>query len=152
MTSSSPATPADAAALCTERLISASPRQIFAAFEQPDLLAKWWGPDGFSNTFQEFDFKSGGRWTFVMHGPDGTSYPNKSVFREVQPDSQIVIDHVVNPLFTLTVTLTPRGEQTHLCWVQKFETAELAARLRSICEPANEQNLNRLEAVLVSQG
>lgn len=135
-------------AIRNERTLPASPSQIFAAFEQPDRLARWWGPDGFTNTFELFEFKSGGRWVFVMHGPDGTDYPNENVFREIQRDVRIVIEHVLPPWFSLTVTLTPQGEKTRMTWVQEFGSAEIAAKLRPICEPANEQNFNRLEAVL----
>ncbi len=140
------------AVLRTERLFSAYPRQIFAAFEQPERLARWWGPKDFKNTFEEFEFKPGGRWVFVMHGPNGANYPNTSVFREIQPDTRVVIGHDSAPHFTLTVTLTARGDKTHLTWVQEFESAELAAQLRHICEPANEQNLDRLEALLANEG
>ncbi|WP_437813682.1 SRPBCC domain-containing protein [Sorangium sp. So ce1078] len=78
-------------AVSTERVLSASPRKVFAAFEQPDQLAQWWGPKDFTNTFEQFDFNPGGRWVFVMHGPNGANYPNESVFREIQPDAKIVI-------------------------------------------------------------
>lgn len=138
-------------ALSTGRVLSATSRRVFAAFEQPDQLAKWWGPNGFTNTFEQFEFKPGGRWVFVMHGPDGTNYPNECVFREIQPDTRIVIEHVVAPRFRLTVTLTDCAGKTCLGWVQEFETFELAARLRPICEPANEQNLDRLEALLATE-
>lgn len=141
-------TSSPSAVLSTERLISARPRQIFAAFENPDQLAKWWGPNGFTNTFSLFEFKPGGKWVFVMHGPNGTDYPNESVFREIQPDTRIVIEHVCPPWFTLTVTLAPRGNQTFLTWRQEFESPEVAQKLAAICNPANEQNLDRLEAVL----
>ncbi len=139
------------AALSTERVLSASRRKIFAAFEQPDRLAQWWGPDGFTNTFEQFEFKPGGRWVFVMHGPNGANYSNESVFREIQPESKIVIEHVVKPWFRLTVTLTDHGDGTLLTWVQEFESAEIASQLRPICEPANEQNLNRLESLLARE-
>lgn len=139
------------AALITERVISISPRRIFAAFEQPEKLAQWWGPSGFTNTFEKFEFKPGGRWVFVMHGPNGADYPNESVFREIQPDYKIAIEHVVAPWFKLTVTLAARGKQTHLTWVQEFESAEVLTKLRHICEPANEQNLDRLEAMLARE-
>src|SRR5580692_5720072 len=102
------------AVVSTERVFSVPPRQIFAAFEQPDQLAQWWGPKDFTNTFEQFEFKPGGRWAFVMHGPNGANYLNESVFREIQPDTKIVIEHVVPPRFRLTVTLTARGDQTHL--------------------------------------
>lgn len=139
------------AAVRTGRLLPATPRQVFAAFEQPDRLARWWGPSGFTNTFERFEFTPGGRWVFVMHGPNGASYPNESVFREIEPDSRIVIEHVVKPWYRLTVTLTDRGGETHLAWVQEFESPETAAKIRPISEPANEQNLDRLQALLASE-
>lgn len=80
-----------------------------------------------------------------MHGPNGASYPNESVFREIVPDSRIVLEHVVTPWFRLTVTLTPRGEGTDLAWDQEFESPEMAERLRPLCQTANEQNLDRLQ-------
>jgi uncharacterized protein YndB with AHSA1/START domain len=135
----------------TERVLSVSPRIVFAAFEQQERLAQWWGPNGFRNTFEQFEFTPGGRWVYVMHGPNGANYPNESVFREIKPDTKIVIGHVSQPRFTLTVTLTARGDKTHLAWVQEFESSEVAARMRPICEPANEQNLDRLQSVLASE-
>lgn len=135
-------------ALLNTRLISASPREVFAAFEQADMLAKWWGPDGFTNTFQTFEFKPGGRWVHVMHGSNGANYPNESVFREIERDRKVVIEHVVVPWFTLTVTLAAEGGQTRLTWLQAFENAAVAEKMRPLAATANEQNLNRLEAVL----
>lgn len=142
--------------LRTERILEASPREIFAAFENPELLARWWGPDGFTNTFEKFEFQPGGQWIFKMHAPNGASYPNESFFREIQPDNKIVIEHVVNPWFLLTITLTTRqdealGQQTHLSWVQEFESPECAAKMRQLSGAANEQVLNRLESVLASK-
>ncbi len=57
-----------------------------------------------------------------MHGPNGVSYPNESLFREIRPETRIVIEHVVDPWFRLTVTLTAHGDQTHLAWDQEFES------------------------------
>ena len=139
------------AAVRTERVLSANPRKVFAAFEQPELLAKWWGPTGFTNTFEQFEFKPGGRWVFAMHGPNGASHPNECVFREIQPGTKIVIEHVVQPWFRLTVTLTARGDQTHLAWVQEFENPEVVARMRSLSEAANEQVLDRLQTLLAGE-
>jgi uncharacterized protein YndB with AHSA1/START domain len=139
------------ASVRTERVLAASPREVFAAFERPDRLARWWGPKDFTNTFEQFEFSPGGRWVFVMRGPNGASYPNESVFREIQPDSRIVIEHVVKPWYTLTVTLTDRDGQTHLSWVQAFESPDVAARMRPLTGTANEQNLDRLQALFASE-
>ena len=132
----------------TARILFAPSRRVFAAFERPEQLAKWWGPDGFTNTFEQFEFKPGGRWVFTMHGPNGANYANECVFREIEPDARLVIEHVVPPWFRLTVTLTPFGEETRLAWVQEFESPEMAEKLRAIVDPSNEQNLDRLQALL----
>jgi hypothetical protein len=86
-----------------------------------------------------------------MHGPNGASYPDESVFREIQPDTRIVTDHVVKPWYALTVTLDARGESTHLAWVQEFESPGFAARMRRLSETANEQALGWLQALLASE-
>jgi uncharacterized protein YndB with AHSA1/START domain len=136
------------AALTTERLLSATPHEVFTAFEQPDQLAQWWGPDGFTNTFEQFEFKPGGQWVFVMHGPNGANYHNENIFREIEPAARIVIEHILEPWFTLTVTLTAQGDQTHLSWVQEFKNPEVAASVRARAGTANEQVLDRLQAVI----
>jgi uncharacterized protein YndB with AHSA1/START domain len=142
------------AVLGAKRLLNATAKEVFSVFKQPDRLAKWWGPNGFTNTFETFEFKPGGQWKFVMHGPPGnngepgTNYPNESVFKEIIPESRIVIEHVCQPWFTLTITLVPKGNQTHLDWAQEFESPEVAQKILSLIGDANEQNLNRMEAVL----
>lgn len=136
----------------TGRVLPASPQQVFAAFQQPERLAQWWGPEGFTNTFERFEFEPDGQWVFMMHAPNGANYPNESFFREIVPDEKIVIEHVVKPWFRLTVTLTPQGEQTHLAWDQEFESPEFAERMRPLSETANEQVLDRLQALLAGEG
>lgn len=131
-----------------ERVLSASPRDIFEAFEQPEKLARWWGPAGFTNTFELCDFKPGGRWIYVMHGPDGKDYPNECVFREIEPYTRIVIDHVVLPYYILTITLAEKVGGTYLTWRQEFENTAFVASMRTFLTNANNENLDRLEAVL----
>lgn len=128
----------------TSREIAAPPAQVFAAFANPQRLARWWGPAGFSNTFDVCDFTPGGRWSFVMHGPDGSNYPNENVFAEIERPGKVVVQHVSEPKFRLTVTLAPSAGGTLLSWAQAFENADVAARIKHIVVPANEQNLDRL--------
>jgi uncharacterized protein YndB with AHSA1/START domain len=134
--------------LRTSRTLPHSPREIYGAFASPDLLASWWGPEGFSNTFEVFEFTAGGRWKFVMHGPDGKDHANESIFAALVPDEKIVIRHDCPPHFTLTITLTPVGNGTRLTWEQVFENAETARAVQQRAGPANEQNLDRLTHVL----
>jgi uncharacterized protein YndB with AHSA1/START domain len=122
--------------------------QVFKAFARAEVLAQWWGPSGFTNTFEVFEFWPGGRWKFVMHGPDGSNHANESVFLEVAPPAKIVIQHLSPPHFILTVTLDAHDGGTKISWVGEFEDPAVADRIRHIVEPANEQNLDRLESVL----
>lgn len=132
----------------TERTLPYAPLVVYDAFASAETLASWWGPDGFSNTFEVFEFEVGGRWKFVMHGPDGKDYPNTSVFAVLEPASKIVIRHDCPPLFTLTVRLTSVAGGTRLTWEQAFDDSETAQAVRRIVEPANEQNLDRLTRAL----
>jgi len=130
----------------TSREIPASPEQVFAAFSEGDRLARWWGPAGFTNTFDVCEFEPGGRWSFVMHGPDGGHHPNESVFAEIEPPTKVVVRHESKPLYHLTVTLRPSAGGTTVSWEQTFDDAEVASRIEHIVIPANEQNLDRLSA------
>ena len=132
----------------TQRLLQHTPQAVFQAFESAELLAQWWGPSGFTNTFSSFEFRPGGAWQFTMHGPDGTDYPNQSIFRELVPGQRVVIEHINAPRFTLTATLQAEGKATLLHWLQTFESTEVAKAVGHIVEPANEQNLDRLAALL----
>jgi uncharacterized protein YndB with AHSA1/START domain len=125
-----------------------SPQRVFQAFARPELLALWWGPSGFTNSFKVFEFWPGGRWTFVMHGPDGTNHPNESVFLKLDAPSTLVIQHVSRPRYVLTVSLAAHEGGTAISWVQEFEDGAVAARIRHIAEPANEQNIDRLQSLL----
>ena len=74
----------------------ATPAVVFAAIQDPARLAKWWGPNGFTNRFAVFEFQPGGQWVFDRVGPDGTVYPNESVFEHIEADRQVVIRHVLS--------------------------------------------------------
>ena len=130
----------------TSRSFAAAPDEVFAAFAAPERLARWWGPDGFRNTFEVFEFQPGGRWLFTMHGPDGASYPNEATFVSIDPGRLVVVRHVSQPHFQLSIGLQPTAGGTLVTWEQAFESAEVAAALRHIVEPANEQNLSRWQA------
>lgn len=130
----------------TSRHIDASPDEVFAAIADPARLARWWGPAGFTNTFDVCEVAAGGRWSFVMHGPDGQNYANESMFAEVAAPERVVIDHLSAPKFRLTIALAPSADGTSVSWSQAFESAEIAERIQAIVVPANEQNLDRLTA------
>jgi uncharacterized protein YndB with AHSA1/START domain len=139
-----------------DRLATAldDPREFFASrvFSAPrEQLAQWWGPKGFTNSFQTFDFRSGGAWRFVMHGPDGTDYPIAKDFIEVVPAEKISYQNL-DPAhrFTMTMLFTDLGDRTRVSWRMLFESVEEAARVRQVVTEANEQNFDRLAAHLAA--
>lgn len=144
MTENTPTTDRE---IVTSRVIDAPRERIFQAFSDPSRLAQWWGPKGFTNTFQEFDFRPGGTWRFVMHGPDGGNYPNETVFEVIEPE-RVVLRHASAPHFELTITFSEEDGKTRVGWRQLFNSAEERERIARFAVEANEQNLDRLEAVL----
>lgn len=136
----------------SSREIAAPPQEVFAAMSDAKRLARWWGPAGFTNTFQFCEFNPGGRWSFVMHGPDGVDYPNENVFAEIDPPRKLVVSHASNPVYRLAITLEPSPGGTTVSWAQTFEDEGLAKRIEPIVVPANEQNLDRLVAEVMGQG
>ncbi|MBK8803332.1 MAG: SRPBCC domain-containing protein [Fibrobacteres bacterium] len=136
-------------AFINEKKFAASAQTLFQAFEDPALLAQWWGPNGFSNTFELFEFREGGKWKFVMHGPNGANYPNECIFQELVPSRKVVIRHDCAPFFTLTVTIKEAQGGSMLHWNQDFDSEEVAQAVAPIVEPANREVLAKLERVVV---
>ena len=116
------------------RVFDAPRELVFSAFTDPKHLAQWWGPDGFTTTTCAFDFRPGGVWRFVMHGPDGRDYQNRITFDEIVPPERIVYRHGggddVEPVqFNQTLTFEDLGGKTRLTWHGTFPSAEERARV-----------------------
>lgn len=135
----------------TSREIPATPEKIFAVISDPKRLARWWGPAGFTNTFNVCEFTNGGRWSLVMHGPNGNNYPNESTFAEIDPNKKVVVQHLSEPKFSLTIGLAPTVNGTIVSWSQAFENSDVAKQIEHIVIPANEQNLDRLTAEVLAE-
>lgn len=124
--------------------IDANPAEVFAAMCQPDRVARWWGPAGFTNTIHQFDFFEGGTWRLTMHGPDGQDYPNESRFVRIETDRCMAIEHLSGHHFFLTLTLSPQGRGTLVHWQQTFDTREHYQGIAAFVANANQQNLEKL--------
>lgn len=131
------------------RVIAAPRERVFAAFSDPNQLAQWWGPAGFTNTFSEFDLRPGGAWRFTMTGPDGAEYHNVSRFVEIAAPERIVFVHE-GPMhrFEMTMTFTVHEGGSRLSWRMVFDSADEVAKLGEFIAAANEQNFDRLAAHL----
>jgi uncharacterized protein YndB with AHSA1/START domain len=107
--------------------MDAQPSRVWDALNDPEKLAKWWGPAGFHSTVNELDLREGGRFEAIMHGPDGTDYPN--VFDRVEELKQIVYTNLGSEQFGLApfqsvVDLEAIGDKTRVVLKARFSSAE----------------------------
>ena len=134
------------------RVFDAPRELVWRMWTEPEHVVQWWGPKGFTTTIHEMDVRPGGIWRHTMHGPDGTDYPNKSVFIEVVKPERIVFSHVGgkkgNPVaqFQMTWTFEAQGSKTKLTIRQLYPSA--AARDQVVKEygaiEGGKQTLERL--------
>lgn len=112
------------------RIFPAPRELVFSAWTDPRHVANWWGPRGFSTTTHEMDVRPGGTWRFIMHGPDGTNYPNLITYREVVRPERLVYTHVGNTdndphAFVSTATFADLGGgKTQVTLRAVFQTPE----------------------------
>ena len=104
-----------------ERLLDAPRELVFEVFTTADHLARWWGPTGFSVTTYAFDFRVGGVWRFVMHGPDGRDYQNRLVFDVIDPPARLLARHgggedLEDVHHELRISLEAERGKTRLVW------------------------------------
>ena len=106
-----------------------APRDVvWRMWTEPDQIAQWWGPEGFTNSIDSMDVRRGGAWTFVMHGPDGRDYDNKIVYMEVVKPTRLAYDHVTGPRFHTAVVFTALGDRTKVSMRMLFATTALRDR------------------------
>ena len=111
------------------RVISAPRELVFEAFTEVRHLSRWWGPEGFTTTTRAFEFRVGGVWDFVMHGPDGTDYQEWITWREITPPGRITLLHGESRddpnAFESVLTFEPDGEHTRIEMRTVFPTQDL---------------------------
>lgn len=113
-----------------------APRElVWKAWTEPERIAQWWGPSGFTTTTEVMDVRPGGEWRHVMHGPDGRSYPNQILYSEVIPPERLVYDHPAfggeTAVFHAVVTFDAQGARTEVTMRMIFPSA---ADLRHVDE------------------
>ena len=111
------------------RVISAPRELVFEAFTQVRHLSRWWGPEGFSTTTRSFEFRVGGAWDFVMHGPDGTDYQEWITWTEIVAPERIALVHGESRddpnAFESVLAFEPAGDETRIVMRTVFPTKEL---------------------------
>ncbi|GAB3975894.1 SRPBCC family protein [Actinoallomurus acanthiterrae] len=111
------------------RVIDAPRELVFEAFTEVRHLSRWWGPEGFTTTTRSFEFRVGGDWDFVMHGPDGTDYQEWITWTEIAPPERIALLHGESRgdpnAFESVLTFAPDGAATRIEMRTVFPTKEL---------------------------
>ena len=136
--------------LILQREIPFARELVWRAMTDPEHVNQWWGPDGFRNEEVTLDFRIGGEWRYVMVGPDGTRYPNLSLFKEIVPPSRLVYDHGDGQRvwFETTVTLEPTATGTLVTLRQLYPSQaardEVVEKYGAI--EGGKQHLAKLEA------
>jgi uncharacterized protein YndB with AHSA1/START domain len=122
---------------------------MWKAWTSPKHLVNWWGPNGFTITIHKMDLQDGGEWKMTLHGPDGTNYPNRSIFKEIIPLKKIVFEHF-NPHFITTILFESKSEVTKIDWTLLFETIEMYETIVKAhkADEGQKQNIERLEKYL----
>ena len=79
----------DALRLYLERVLPAPPGRVYALNTEPELLARWWGPNKFSVLSVEVDARVGGRYRIEMQPPEGDSFFLSGEYRTVEPGTRL---------------------------------------------------------------
>lgn len=140
------------------RVIQAPRELVFEAFTDVRHLSRWWGPEGFTTTTSAFEFRAGGEWVFVMHGPDGTDYPEWISWTEIVPPERIALLHGASrgdpDAFESVLTFAAEGAATRLEMRTVFPTRELRdeAVERYGAIESGQQTLGKLAAYVTGKG
>jgi uncharacterized protein YndB with AHSA1/START domain len=141
--------------LLITRVINAPRDLVYEVWTKPEHIVNWWGPKGFTNTILEMDVRPGGVWSLIMHGPDGTDYPNRIEFIEVVKPELLVWIHGSGEKndpgeFTSSVRFEEEGNATRLTMRMVFTSAEeLEKVVREYgAIEGNKQTMDKLEAYL----
>jgi uncharacterized protein YndB with AHSA1/START domain len=115
------APPPAAPELEVSRVFDAPRRLVFKVWIQPEHLARWWGPKGFTLLSCETDVRPGGAWVRCMRAPDGTKHIKRGVYREIVEPERLVFTYVnedadgtLGPETLVTVTFEEQGDRTKL--------------------------------------
>jgi uncharacterized protein YndB with AHSA1/START domain len=135
--------------IVSSRIFNAPRELVFRAWSDPGHLKNWWGPAGFTNTFNEFDFRVGGKWSFIMHGPEKGNYANECEFIKIEKPLLIAWKRHSKPLFQVIATFEEvSGDKTKLVFKMLFYTADDCRKVKPFAIDKNEEIFDRLETEL----
>ena len=132
--------------IVSTRTVNATIDEVFRAWTDPVHLKNWWGPKGFTNSFKEYDLRAGGKWSFIMHGPDKGNYTNECVFIKIDRPNLIAWNRLSNPIFQVVASFEEQpGDKTKITFRMIFTSAKECETIKKFAPEKNEENFDRLE-------
>jgi len=143
--------------ITVSRLYAASRDRVWAAWTEPEQIARWWGPSGFTTTVQTMDVRPGGSWEFALHAPNGQDFPNSITYESVDEPNKLVMLHKESTEFGLKawraeVTFEAVGDSTRVTMHNRF--ADAAEKAKHVTDfgaiEGAKQTLARLSELLTT--
>lgn len=158
-----------------ERVFKASPEKVWQAWTDPELVKKWWGPEGFTAPSVKSDLRVGGKYVYAMQGPAGTEFDRVGYsggeFTEIVPNEKIVVtqyfcDEAGNKIApseagmpiadfpeesTVTVLFDDQGDGTtklSIVYAEPETDTQWEAMLKSGMNEGWQSSLNKLEEIV----
>jgi uncharacterized protein YndB with AHSA1/START domain len=148
--------PKDKPVIITTRLLNASRELVWKVLTTPEHLKHFWGPDGFTNSFEKYDLRVGGVARFTMHGPDGKDWPNQMTFTTVEPPHLLQFNHGSGAeapgefMFKNELRLTEEGGKTRLVMTLTLPSIADRDEKSKYAVEGGIQTLERLAAFVAS--
>jgi uncharacterized protein YndB with AHSA1/START domain len=154
--------PAEQREIVFMRRLKAPRSLVWRTFEDPDLLAQWWGPETFTSTITKLEFRAGGDWHVTMRRPDGTEHRVRYQFVEIVAPERIIYRPVRSPeaasrgdpppTYLATLTFEALGNETVFTMRAEFESAAgLAVAIMGGWAAGTNQALDKLERQFASR-
>lgn len=128
---------------------------IYDAWTDPEHLARWWGPKGFTTTTNEMRVQVGGIWDYIMYAPDGCAYPSKAVYTVTNRPTQLCFSNTggdaVQQHLTcdFMVNFEETNNRTHLTLEMQFNSQQALDLARKFgAELGGRETLRRLGRVI----
>ena len=147
-------TPTDCEIVLT-RVFDAPRNMVFDAFTKPELLKRWFGPRGWNLVTCEVDFRVGGKWRFILQGPDSRKMGMYGVYREIDAPKRTVhmesFDDFPGESQVTSVWIEQNGKTTLIATVLAASKEARDAVLESGMEHGAAETYDRLAELLASQ-
>ena len=143
------------------RILNAPCEIVFKAWTDPEIMKRWWGPNGFTTPVCEIDLRPGGIFHYCMRSPEGRDYYGEGIYREISPPERLAytdffVDEKGNPVSAeyyglsrdwpqqseIIVTLSEQGDKTKL--ILRYENVLPTGKDREMCVTGWTETLDRL--------